>query len=159
MGSPLEEPRVAYRIADSRHPLFDPTGAFLQGGRWNSKGRRVIYAASTYAGALLETLAHANIGRIPKTFAYIEITIPQGIVVDQVHADEISGWSTDDYFASRERGDRWHTGKAAAILLVPSAVTGGIETNVLINVDHPDFPKITASDPKPVIWDPRLVRG
>ncbi|MGH8336162.1 MAG: RES family NAD+ phosphorylase, partial [Gammaproteobacteria bacterium] len=52
----------AFRIADRRHPLLDGLGAFLNGGRWNSKGRRVIYSSETYAGALLEILAHANIG-------------------------------------------------------------------------------------------------
>ena len=39
-------------------------GAF--GGRWNSPGRRVIYAAESYAGAMLEVLANSNIGRVPK---------------------------------------------------------------------------------------------
>jgi RES domain-containing protein len=159
MASLLREPRVVYRIADRRHPLFDPTGAFLHGGRWNSKGRRVIYAAATYAGALLETLAHANIGRIPQTFAYIGITLPQGIVIDEVRPEEIPGWNTNDFLASRKRGDRWHEEKTAAVLIVPSAVTGGIESNVLINADHPDFVKISASEPRQVIWDPRLIRN
>ena len=57
----------AYRIADRRHKIFDGQGASLLGGRWNSPGRRVIYAAETYAGAMLEALVHANIGRLPKT--------------------------------------------------------------------------------------------
>jgi RES domain-containing protein len=52
---------IAYRIIDARHPIFDPTGAMLHGGRWNSVGGRVIYAAETYAGALLEILAHSNL--------------------------------------------------------------------------------------------------
>ena len=43
----------AYRIADSRHPIFDPTGAALYGGRWNSVGKRVIYASVSFAAALL----------------------------------------------------------------------------------------------------------
>ena len=43
----------AFRIADRRHPIFDGTGAKLTGGRWNSPGRPVIYAAETFAGALL----------------------------------------------------------------------------------------------------------
>jgi RES domain-containing protein len=40
---------------------------YLNGGRWNSAGKRVIYAAQTYAGALLEVLVHANLGIVPKT--------------------------------------------------------------------------------------------
>ena len=53
---------IAYRIADARHPIFDGTGAMLRGGRWNSIGQRVIYAAESYAGAMLEILVHANLG-------------------------------------------------------------------------------------------------
>jgi RES domain-containing protein len=55
----------AFRIGDKRRALFDGTGASLHGGRWNSKGKRIIYASETYAGALLEALIHANIGRMP----------------------------------------------------------------------------------------------
>ena len=55
----------AFRIADRRHPIFDGTGAKLNGGRWNSPGRPVIYAAETFAGGLLEALVHANLGRVP----------------------------------------------------------------------------------------------
>ena len=158
MGFRLEKPLVVYRIADRRHSIFDPTGAFLKGGRWNSKGRRVLYAAKTYAGALLETLAHANIGRVPKTLGYIQITIPGDALVEQVFAEEIPGWNTDDYIASRELGDRWHRERQALALFVPSAVTGGIESNVLLNADHPEYVHVQASEPRPVIWDPRLIR-
>ena len=67
MAFRLEEPLRAYRIADSRRPIFDGTGAAALGGRWNSPGRRVIYASETCAGALLEKLAHTNIGRVPNS--------------------------------------------------------------------------------------------
>jgi RES domain-containing protein len=33
-----------YRIASSKHPVWDGTGAAILGGRWNSAGRPVIYA-------------------------------------------------------------------------------------------------------------------
>jgi RES domain-containing protein len=62
----------AYRIADARHAIFDPTGAMLHGGRWNSIGHRVIYAAATYAGALLE-VSSIPISRNPqRTIASFE---------------------------------------------------------------------------------------
>ena len=43
----------------------DGSGAMLHGARWNSPGRRVIYASENYAGALLEILAHAS-GGVPR---------------------------------------------------------------------------------------------
>jgi len=47
----------------------------MLGGPWNSPGRRVIYAAETSAGAMLEMLANSNIGRMPKHHVWIEILI------------------------------------------------------------------------------------
>jgi putative toxin-antitoxin system antitoxin component (TIGR02293 family) len=49
----------AWRIADGRFDPFIPVGAALVGGRWNSPGLGVIYASRSYAGAMLECLAHA----------------------------------------------------------------------------------------------------
>lgn len=65
MGSRRRGPLRIYRIADGRKPIFDGRGAALYGGRWNFPGRYVIYAAETYAGALIEKLVHTNIGRVP----------------------------------------------------------------------------------------------
>ena len=91
MVSRLDEPLRAYRIADSRHPIFDGTGAATLGGRWNSPGRRVIYASETYAGALLEKLAHTNIGRVPKRQAYVEIEIPAGLEIEILNFAGLGG--------------------------------------------------------------------
>src|SRR4051812_21236748 len=76
-------PDRAFRIADRRHPIFDGTGAYRSGARWNSPGRRIIYAADSYPGALLEMLAHSRIGKLPRTHAWIEIEIPADVSVEQ----------------------------------------------------------------------------
>jgi RES domain-containing protein len=41
------------------------------------------------------------------------------------------------------------------ILIVPSVVAR-IESNILINPEHPEFPKIETSLHQPVWWDKRL---
>jgi RES domain-containing protein len=148
------EPLRAWRVADSRHPLFDGTGALLHGARWNSPGRRIVYAAETYAGALLETLVHAS-GRIPHRQAYIEILIPADVRVEIVSPHHVQGWDAGDLEASRRFGDRWYDERRSAVLLVPSVVTR-VERNVLIHQEHPDFARIRASQPRPVLWDDRL---
>lgn len=146
----------AFRIADRRFPIFDGTGARLLGGRWNSPGRPVIYAAETFAGALLEILVHSNLGRIPKTHAMIQITIPEVIKREAVKPHQLKGWNAADHVTSRALGDRWLEELRSAVLLVPSIVTQGREDNVLLNPEHPDFKKIMASEPEEVIWDKRL---
>jgi RES domain-containing protein len=147
----------AYRIADRRHKIFDGQGAALLGGRWNSPGRRVIYAAETYAGAMLEILVHANIGKLPKTHSWIEILIRKGIRIEEAHAADIPGWDAPDQRASRRYGDRWYDDGRTAVLVLPCIVAGP-ERNIAINQEHSDFKRLRATAPKPVIWDQRLFR-
>lgn len=109
-----------FRIADRRFPIFDGVGARLVGGRWNSPGRAVIYAAETFAGAMLEALVHSNLGRLPKTHAVVEITIPDGVAIEVLAADALPGWDAQDQRASRIFGDQWLDEQRTAVLLVPS---------------------------------------
>jgi RES domain-containing protein len=148
----------AFRVADSRHKLFDGAGAYLKGGRWNSAGRRIIYAAQTYAGALLEALVHLNFDEVPDSYGCINIAIPQETQLEEVSADDIPGWNTNDFAAARDFGDRWYEQKRTPVLLVPSVVTAGIEKNILVNQQHPEFENIQAGETEEVIWDERLFR-
>lgn len=148
----------AFRIADRRFPIFDGTGARLVGGRWNSPGRPVIYAAETFAGAVLEVLVHANLGRLPKTHAVVEITIPEALTTEIVAPETLPGWDADDQRVSRAYGDQWLEEGRTAVLLVPSLVTRGREHNILLNPEHPAFKKVIASKPQEVVWDERLFR-
>src|SRR5437899_490220 len=147
MASRHRGPLRAFRIADIRHPILDGTGAMLHGARWNSPGRRVIYAAETYAGALLEVLAHTA-GRVPRRQVAIEIQIPPEIAVEEVAAAEIPGWDDEGLEVSRAFGDQWYDSRRSAVLLVPSLVTR-IERNVLIHQEHPDFARIRAGVTQP----------
>lgn len=148
----------AFRIADRRFPIFDGTGARLVGGCWNSPGRPVIYAAETFAGAVLEVLVHANLGRIPRTHAVVEITIPDAIATETVAPEKLPGWDADDQSVSRAYGDQWLDEGRTAVLLVPSLVTRGREHNVLLNPEHRAFQHITSSKPQDMVWDERLFR-
>jgi len=98
---------IVYRIADSRRPIFDATGAMLHGGRWNSAGLRAIYAAETYAGALLEVLVHSNLSQPPKQHRVVRIEVPDKLKVENVSINTVPGWDNEDMRASRAFGDRW----------------------------------------------------
>jgi RES domain-containing protein len=101
----------AYRIADARHPIFDPTGPMLHGGRWNSIGHRVIYAAETYAGALLEVLVHSNLSQPPKNHRIVRINIPDEVAIESVAIGLINDWDAEDMVASRAFGDQLDPGE------------------------------------------------
>lgn len=124
----------------------------MLGGRWNSQGVEVIYASETFAGAMLEMLVHANLGRPPRTQACVEITIPDDLTVETVTS------IPRDEKTSRDFGDRWVKEKRSAVLFVPSIVTGERERNLVISPAHPAFPRITASDPFEISWDSRLFK-
>jgi RES domain-containing protein len=149
---------IAYRIADARHAIFDATGAMLHGGRWNSVGVAAIFAAETYAGALLEVLVHANLSQPPKNQRVVRIIIPDEVAVETVSIDRVENWDAVDMSMSRAFGDRWIQENRTAILRVPSVITNGRENNIVFNPAHAQFGLIKADDPEPVHWDARLFR-
>jgi RES domain-containing protein len=154
MASRRSGPLRAFRIADRRHTIFDGSGAMLHGARWNSPGRRVIYAAETYAGALLEILVHAY-GSVPRSQGYVEIEIPSGLSIEEITQDDLPWWDAPSFEAAQAFGDRWYNERRTPVLIVPSVVTS-VERNVLINQEHPDFRLVRASQAVPVRWDARL---
>ena len=146
----------AWRIADGRFDSLSAVGASLVGGRWNSPGLGVIYASRSFAGAMLERLARAGIGRMPRTHVAVEIAIAATVSLEQ--HDETSlpdAWDNADLRVARAFGDAWIRERRTAVLVVPSVVARR-EGNVLINPQHPDFSQIVAGTPEPVVWDARL---
>jgi len=149
-------PLEAFRISDRRHPIFDGMGASLHGARWNSPGIKAIYGILSYEGALLEKLALVGrVGDLPKSQQSIKIQVPQGIEIEEIYKEDIPGWNAPDYVESRKYGDKWLKEERTAILVVPALVSPE-EKSVLFNPEHPDFKVITVSQPKDIIWDPRL---
>jgi len=149
-------PERCFRIADARHPIFDGVGAFLFGGRWNSPGKRIIYAADSFAGAMLEMLVHTRIGRVPSSHKWIEINISRTASVEVAEASAVPGWSDEDSEAARRFGDTWFDSRRSLVLFVPSIATNGLSWNCLINQDHPELSQLIVSGPEAVVWDARL---
>lgn len=143
-----------YRIADRRYGPETGEGARLFGARWNSPGRAVIYACTTYAGAMLEKLVHTG-RHIPKHQVCVTFDIPGNIAVTELATAQHPGWDFADAIVSRRAGDAWIAAAASAILLVPSVVFD-VERNALINPAHRQFARIRVLSIEPVRWDDRL---
>lgn len=145
-----------YRIGDSRHPLWDGTGAAMVGGRWNSPGRPVIYGSLSYACAMLEILVNANIGRIPSTHAYVVAEIADSVTIERHDARSLpEGWDGDDASICRRFGDQWLQEARSAVLVIPSVVAK-LEWNAVINPLHANVNQFLVSPSQRVIWDQRL---
>ena len=149
-------PEKGFRIADLRRTVFDGEGALLFGGRWNSPGRRVIYAAETFACAMLETLVHTRIGKVPRSHGWIEFAIPDDLSVEILDSGQVPGWNAYESPSARSFGDDWYDSGRSLILEVPSVVTNGLTRNLLINQKHRDSRRLLASKPRRLEWDARL---
>lgn len=145
-----------YRIADRRYPIWDGTGAMLVGGRFNSAGHPVIYGATTFAGAMLEVLVQARIGKVPHTHVFVVAEAPDNIAIERADAATLPvGWDGSDLEIARAFGDRWIAENRSALLLVPSVVARE-EWNALVNPTHPMTQSFAVSESRPVVWDERL---
>ena len=147
-----------FRIGDERHPIWDGAGAALVGGRWNSPGKPVIYGSLSYSCAMLEILAHANIGRIPTTHRLVIAEVPTDVSIEHYNDSMLpAGWDTETSNFAKEFGDQWLREARSAILVVPSVVAR-LDWNALVNPNHPDTAKLTIASPEKVIWDKRLFK-
>jgi RES domain-containing protein len=145
-----------YRIGDERHPVWDGTGAALIGGRWNNPGRQVIYGSTSFACAMLEILAHANIGRVPVTHRFVVADVPSDVMIERLDASTLpDGWDAENSQSARCYGDLWIQEARSAILLVPSVVAR-LEWNALVNPQHTDAARLTIRPSEKVLWDKRL---
>jgi RES domain-containing protein len=145
-----------YRIADERHPIWDGTGAAIMGGRWNSPGQPIIYGSLSYSCAMLEILAHANIGRIPVSHRLVIAEVSDEVSKESYGVSALpAGWDAENSASARAFGDLWLNEARTALLIIPSVVAR-LDSNALVNPLHPDARKLIIAPPEPVIWDKRL---
>lgn len=135
--------------------IFSGEGAFLNGGRWNSPGNRVVYTAQSLSLATLELLVHLDARQIKSNFVHAEAKFQVGIVSEiDLSQTWLTSASSDEF---KVIGDRWIRDNKSAILRVPSIVSKQ-EYNYLFNPKHPDFPKITLHETAAFTFDPRLLK-
>ncbi len=149
----------AFRICKTRflESAMSGEGARIAGGRWNSPGLPVVYAASSLSLATLEIMVHLEEAEVfNRLFSWLHLEFPSELIEPIDITTLPCGWQADETnAAARSVGDRWLRTAKGAILAVPSAVTEG-EQNYLINPRHPDFHKIKVSSPHRFRTDPRL---
>ena len=147
---------TVYRLTKRRYPVYDGSGAALEGARWNSPGRLVIYASEHYATAILEKLVHAGRALLPGPHHAAAIEIPDDLPTEQFDPRAVAGWDADESASARAYGDDWHAAGRTAILVVPSLPGQPIERNFIINPAHPDAARIRVHPAFDVVWDGRL---
>jgi RES domain-containing protein len=119
---------IVYRLAKAAFTSLDGEGARLYGGRWNSPGRPMIYAAASPSLALLEVLVHLDLppDLIPDDYRLLSIHLPDDAPVLSLQTPP------ED---PRARGDAFLAAGEVLALSVPSVIVPQ-ERNTLINPRH-----------------------
>jgi len=149
-----------WRICRRRYAAAAATGegARLYGGRWNSRGVRVVYASTSLALAAVETFVNLEPNLRPADLVSIEGEIPHTLEIARIDVKMLpAGWHETRDESLRAFGDDWIRGRKSVALLVPSAAIRG-EWNVLLNPLHRDFSTIHVREPEPFEFDVRMFR-
>jgi RES domain-containing protein len=152
--------RSIWRIVQSKyaHEAFSGEGSAKYGGRWNQKRTAVVYASQSESLAQLEVLVRTNRPKNLAFYVMIEAQVPEELIETLQPGDLADDWrTTPEPNSTRDVGTKWVTEGRSAVLAVPSVVVPS-EFNYLLNPAHPDFSKIKIGNPKPIDWDPRLVK-
>jgi RES domain-containing protein len=151
--------RIAKHTPEFRADDLSGGGAKITGGRWNSKGKAVVYAASTIALATLETLAHLGDSIAIRNAFLVKIDVPAGVWKSReiVEASDFDAtWMAEPPGSTTiEFGDDWIDKATAPLILVPSVIVPE-EYNLLINPAHPASARISAAVVRQYVYDPRL---
>jgi len=148
----------AWRIVKEKHAAaaFSGEGSARTGGRWNSRGVRVVYVSSTQSLATLESLVHLN----PRVrFKYVAMRVKFNDALLEIFPSKSlpREWRVEPPPPSTKAlGDLWVREARSAVLALPSVIIPG-ETNYLLNPSHPDFKKISIGRPERFAFDPRLL--
>jgi len=147
----------AWRItrAKKSEDAFSGEGARLFGGRWNSQGIRMVYAAGSRSLAILEILAHLTKAAPLNNYVLYRIECDDALV--QILSDLPQSWNSEPpSSASQSIGDAWMRSATHPVLSVPSAIVPE-ERNYLLNPAHSEFSRIVIERPVAYHIDPRLL--
>jgi len=143
---------IVYRLTKAAFIALDGEGARLYGGRLNSAGRPMIYAAASPSLAVLEVLVHLDLPAelMPDDYRLLAIEVPADSEIESL--EEVP----DDDDACRSAVDNFLIRGAALALFVPSVVVPQ-ERNTLINTRHPTMGLVRLVSDQPYRFDRRLL--
>ena len=149
---------TAWRITKRKFAsdAFSGEGAREYGGRWNSRGTAMVYAAQSQALAALEMLVNLNASQLLGSYVAIPVTLDSTLIEALDVSKLPKNWADEPAPpALHAIGDEWVREARAVALQVPSAVVPA-EFNYLLNPAHPNFAKLTIGAPVSFRFDRRL---
>lgn len=138
---------------------MDGEGNRRFGARWNSPGRGVVYTCEQLSLSVLETLVHVDPADAPDDLVGVCWQIPDHATALTVPIDQWpGGWETGDHDDGCKRmGDAWLAEGRHLLLIAPSVILP-VETNVMLNPQHPLMAEVRQHQQVAVRLDPRLLK-
>ncbi len=147
-----------YRLSKEKYKLdLSGIGAEKLGGRWNSKGTRLVYTSDSRALAKLEVAVNMALNRLPKNYYLTILEIPDDFIIAyNIEQLDDKDWKNNPPIKfTQTQGDEFAKSKEALVLKVPSAVVDG-DYNYLINPQHTDMSEIKILGSEAFRFDMRL---
>ncbi len=147
---------LLYRISQSIYAK--ELRASGQENRWNSRGKMVIYAASSLSLACLEVVVNtSNKLLIGQNFSSVIIQIEEDAKITVVDLNSLpENWKEQEQKGYTQKiGDNWYKKQETLLLQIPSAIINK-EFNYLINTKHPDFKKVSIAEVDNFMFDNRI---
>ena len=137
----------AWRLCRAPFADLSGEGARLYGGRWNSPGRAMVYAAADAALAVLEVRVHLDLPPelIPNDYVLTTIEMPD------LPIEVVADLPADP----RAFGDQWLTEQRTPVLAAPSFIVPEAR-NMLINPAHPRAAEAKLASVRAFAFDRRL---
>lgn len=153
-----------YRLTQKKYAQapFDPIGARLFGGRWNSKGTDALYFAESESLCVLEVFVHLNHdANMVQQYDLYRIDLPNELIATLDREDLPTTWrAIPAGEATQAIGDQFLQAPELqfAALQVPSTISPR-DYNYLINPHHPKLVDIFAASEKLAFeFDPRIFK-
>ncbi|TKK70928.1 RES domain-containing protein [Ilyomonas limi] len=150
---------LVYRIVKSEKRTADltGTGAYNEGGRWNSEGVYALYTSEHSALAMLEVLVHVDESELPPDMFIMTIAVADNAPVFSIPDDSLpANWRIPENILLKEMGDKILMEKKFVGIKVRSAVMQDSYNYVL----NPLFPNyydlVKVVEVKPLAVDKRL---
>jgi len=157
-----------WRLTKKKHLATAMTGqgAKDNGGRWNSIGIPMVYAAENIALSVLDTLANRDQQETLRPVLVLAIQIPDDLIMGLDEVMKKLGvrlnkrWYEEELkenriCSSQKVGNAWYESGLSCVLMVPNTIVS-MEHNLLINPDHPDNKRVKVTGQTPFRFDKRL---
>ncbi|HOB24036.1 RES family NAD+ phosphorylase [Candidatus Kaistella beijingensis] len=135
---------LAFRIAHYKYAHSLSVSGFE--GRWNSKGKLVLYASENIATSLLENIIYRTGTGFNNDYKIMVIYHPEEHIEQIITSNLPKDWrSMESYDQLQKIGDSWYDEQRSLCLKVPSSILPD-NYNVIFNTTHPEFKNVKLID-------------